>query len=320
MTVSQAKPMPEGPEPELLRDELARSTAVLGKIAPILGHLLSTPDQSLFNDEVIARVRGMLQDLAFQMLRIQAEATGHAGREEFAAQHGAELAELLQGNAALLAHCHALALEWQLTARLEMVYGLDPVLCPLIQELVGHEDSAIASTAMAALAAQARFAQTQRRMELPLAELPGELLHETLLGWRNYNGDKRSDAMTRAEAKIRGSYDEGTGRLALFARLVASLGDMMPAMLSVDEAGVAIFLTALAYGSGQTRELAVLSTNERQVARLALGLRAADLAPDAVGGVVLRLHPDGDPPMGFSSISVADARELLAENAMRGVS
>ena len=317
MNVSQAKPMPEGLDPELLREELARGTVVLGKVAPILGHLLSTPDQSLFNDEVIARVRGMLHDLAFQMLRIQAEATGHAGREEFAAQHGSELAELLQGNATLLAHCHTLALEWQLTARLEAAYGLDPVLCPLIQELVGHQDSTIASTAMAALAAQARFAQTQRRMELPLAELPGELLHETLLSWRNYNGDKRSDAMTRAEAKIRSSYDEGAGRLALFARLVASLDDMMPAMLSVDQAGVAIFLTALAQGSGQTRELAVLSTNERQVARLALGLRAANLATDAVGGVVLQLHPDSDPPTGFNAISAADARELIAESAMR---
>ncbi len=319
MTVSQAMPIAEGPETELLRDELARGTGVLGKVVPILGYLLSTPDQSLFNDEVVARVRGMLHDLAFQMLRIQAEATGPAGREEFATQHGSELAEMLQSNAALLAHCHALALEWQLTARLEAAYGLDPVLCPLIQELVGHEDSAIASTAMAALAAQARFAQTQRRMELPLAELPGELLHETLLSWRSYNGNKRSDAMTRAEAKIRSSYDEATVRLALFARLVASLGDIMPTMLAVDQAGVAIFLTALAHGSGQTRELAVLSTNERQVARLALGLRAADLTPDLVGNAVLQLHPDSDPPMGFNAVSVTEARELLAKNTMRDI-
>ncbi len=62
---------------------------------------------------------------------------------------------------------------------------------------------------------------------------------------------------------------------ALLARLVTGMGGGAIAALSVDHAGAAIFLTALSIGSGQDRDLAVLSTNDRQLARLALALRAA---------------------------------------------
>ena len=48
-----------------LLEELARGRQALSGIEPILGHLLSTPDHSLFSDEILARLRGMLNDLAW---------------------------------------------------------------------------------------------------------------------------------------------------------------------------------------------------------------------------------------------------------------
>lgn len=319
MNRPQATPMPAGSAGETLRDALARGDAVIGKIAPILGHLLSTQDHSLYSDEIVARVRGMLHDLAFQILRNQAEATGHAGREEFAARHAGELAEHFQSSVALLRHCHALALEWQFAQRIEGLYALDPVLSPLVQQLIASPDSAIASAAMAALAAQARFAQTQRRMELPLRELPGDLLHETLLSWRAFNGDKRSDALTRAEAKVRDNFDEGEGRLALFARLIASMGRETDDGLSIDRAGTAIFLSALAALSGQSRELAAIATHEQQSARLALGLRAAELSAHTIEAQLLRIHPGADPLRGLDEVSSAEARQMLSAHADQGI-
>lgn len=311
----QATPNAPAESSDALRDALSRSDAVLDKIAPILGHLLSTPDQSLFSDEIVARVRGMMHDVSHQVLRVQAEATGHAGREEFAARHGAELALLLQGNPAILGHCHALAVEWQLAQRMEGLYALDTVLSPLLQKLIASPDSSVASAAMGALAAQARFAQAQRRMELPLAELPGDLLHEGLLVWRVFNGGKRSDALTRAETKIRGAFDESNGRVSLFARLVAGMGEENLVALNIERAGSAMFLTALAARTGQSRELATLSAHEYQVARLALGLCAAGLPTRQIEAEILRIHPLAEIPDGLADLRPAQARRMLSENA-----
>ena len=247
------------------------------------------------------------------MLRIQAEATGQAGREAFAERHGEALAAHFQGNGALIGHCHALAVEWQLTERLEAQLGLDPVLSPALQDLIAHPDPAVSSTAMSALAAQARFAQAQRRMELPLAELSGELFHQTLLSWRTYNGDRTSDALTRAEGKMRAGFDESKGRLALLARLVASVDRSFDTLFLPDRAGAGLFFTALAARSGQSRRLAVMSSNSRQVARLALGLRASGLDPARIDQVLLLLHPQAAPVAGLDLLGEAEARRMLAE-------
>lgn len=302
-----------------LRDELARGNAMLARVAPILSHLLATPDHSLFSDELVARIRGMCNDMAWQILRAQAEATGEKGRDAFADRNGEALAEYFFASPAILSHCHALAIEWQLSARLEQQYGLDPVLAPLLQELIASADSSQASAAMAALAAQARFAQAQRRMELPLAELPGDLFHEMLLAWRAFNGQRRSDAMVRAEAKLRNGYDESANRLALMARLVSGMGEDSVAALDVAFSGVALFLTALSARSGQSRAMAVLSTNENQISRLALGLRAAGLDRGVLEAQVLRLHPQAEPSRDVAELTPAEAAQLLSDSGAMGI-
>ena len=45
---------------EVLRDDLAQGDAVIRTLAPILRHVLTNDDYSLFSDEIVARVRGFL--------------------------------------------------------------------------------------------------------------------------------------------------------------------------------------------------------------------------------------------------------------------
>ena len=318
--------MADAPSPEVeydqdaLREALVEGNAALARIGPILSHLLAAPDHSLFSDEIVARIRGMCRHLAWQVLRAQAEAAGQGGHEPFAERHGEELSDHLLASPALLAHCHALAIEWQLTEKLEVQYGVDPVLSPLVQDLISSEDQNAASAAMAALTAQARFAQTQRRMELPLGELSGDLFHELLLRWRDHSGQLRSEAMIRAETRLREEFDEGAARIALLARVVAGMGADGVRALEVDQAGAALFLSALGARSGQSRIAAVLSTNHRQSTRLALGLRAAGLSAEAAEQQQLRLIPQSAPSRAIAAIDADEARRLLTETASAGVS
>lgn len=305
----------EKPSGDDLRRALRESDAMLGGIEPILAHLLSAPDHSLFSDEIVARVRGMLADLARQVLRAQAEATGEKGGDTFAERHGEPLAEHFKGLRPLLSHCHALAIEWQLTERLEVQLGIDPVLSPLMQRLVAASETSVSSTAMAALAAQARFTQAQRRMELPLGELPGDLLHQLLSTWQSYCGETRKDAVYRAEKKLRQSFDESNGRLSLFARLLS--GREGASALVLEEAGAGLFFTALAAHSGQDREIAVLSSHARQTIRLALGLRAAGLEPRRIDEVLLRIHPGAAPVAGLDAVDQDKARGMLLDATHR---
>ena len=290
MTVATlAEPTLESVE-TLLRDELAQGDAALSTAAPILRHLLVNEDRALFSDEVVARVRGMLADIARQLLHAQAEAGKIADRAAFVAEREADLTERMAGETALLAHLHALTIEARLALQLQTRSNVDPVLCPLLQELVASRDDAVADSAMAVLATQARFIQHHRRMALPLGELPGDLLHTVLLAMREEAGEQ-DDTGVAAERHLRDSFDESRGRLGLTSRLVMRMGKTAPRALNIGHAGLAIFATALAMASGQQRDLAVLSFSDRQVARLALAMRAAGLKQPAVEAQFLYLHP-----------------------------
>lgn len=297
-----------------LREELAQEDAVAGTVAPILRHLLANEGNSLFSDEIVARVRGMVADVAEQLLDQLALAAGDTERRDGAPEDISALTGALVANPAFLGHVHALAVEWQLTERLQSRLALDPVLSPLVQALIASSDAATAALAMNLLASQARFGQTQRRMKLALGELPGDLFHSALVAMRTVAGgepeaDQRAAA---AEAAIRGAYDESRSRLGLISRIVMNMGGEAVAALSVGHAGVAIFLSALAIGSGQDRDVVALSTNEAQAARLLLGLRASGLKPEAVEEQFLALHADIAPPEGFERLGADRAAAILA--------
>jgi hypothetical protein len=298
----------------LLRDQVARSDAVIGTIAPILRHLLTNDDSSVFGEDVIARVRGMTLDVARQLLDELALAAGETERRDHPAERLAPLTDAIIASPAFLGHVHAQALEWQLTERLQARLSLDPVLPPLLQALMASPDGPTAALAMHTLAAQARWCQAQRRMRLPLSELPGDLLHGVLVAMHTIAGPEPAaeQCAAKASAAIRAGYDEGGSRLALVSRLVTGMGGGAVAALSLGHAGVAIFLTALSVASGQDRDVAIVSTNEGQIARLALALRAAGLKPAAIEEQLLALHPDAVLPQGFERLGADRAAAILA--------
>jgi hypothetical protein len=297
----------------VLRDELAHGDALIGTISPILRHLLANDEHSVFGDDIIARVRGMMSDVARQLLDQLAIGAGAGEERDHLPAHVAALVDSMVAHTGFLGHVHALALEWQLTERLQARLALDPVLSPLLQALVASPDPGVASSAMALLASQARFIQAQRRMQLPLVELPGDLVHAAVLAMRGHAGN--DEAAAAAEQAIRTSYDEGRSRLGLISRLITGMGGGATAALSISHAGTAMFISALALGSGQDRDMAVLATNEGQLARLALALRAAGLRQQAIEEQFVSLHPEVALPPGFEQLGSDHAAALLARSA-----
>lgn len=292
-----------------LRRELARGDAMAETLAPLLRQLIAAEDDSLFGEDILAQVRGMLADLAQGLLADVPD--DDAARER--------LIRALLDSPALLAHLHALAREWQLSQRLQARLALDPVVPPLVQALIASPHADTRETAMAYLAAQARWCQAQRKMKLTWRELPGDLLHTALISL----GTTIGEAAARTDAAIRRSYDEATGRLGLAARLVAGLDDLEPdggarAALSIPHAGVSLFLTALALGSGTARESAVFSTHEAQVARLALGLQGAGLEPAQIREQVMALHGHATLPPGLDRADGTLAARILASSPSVG--
>jgi hypothetical protein len=311
-----AEPTLESVE-SLLREELAQGDVMLSTATPILRHLLVNDDQALFSDEVVARTRGMLTDVARQLLHAQAEAARIAERAAFLDEREDALAGALANEPAFLAHVHALTIEAKLTLQLQARSNIDPVLCPLLQELVASRDDVVAGSAMAVLAAQARFIQHHRRMALPLGELPADLFHSALLALRS-NAGEQEDAAAAAERNLREAFDESHSRLGLISRLVMRMGKTAPRALNVDNAGPAIFATALAMASRQGRDLAVLSFSDRQFARLALAMRAAGLKQPVVEEQFLYLHPEISLPQGFERLTADRAAALLASSSPQG--
>jgi len=207
---------------QVLREELVRGDAILASARPILRHLLANDDHALFSDEMIARIRGMMTHLASQLLFVQAEACGADDRAEYVAERQDELAQMLFEDTEFLAHAHGRTIEAQLAERLQGRSGIDSVLSPLVQELIAAKEGDMAALAMTVLAAQARFMQHHRRMELPLGELPGDLFHKALVLVRETAGD--DEVAEAVEQDLRAVYDESAGRLGLLARVVMAMG------------------------------------------------------------------------------------------------
>lgn len=294
----------EEPVEETLRDQLAQGDAFLESAVPIMRHLLSGEHSGAFADEIVARVRGGVGDLAAQLLAAISSSLDPAAQDQPAFD---ELCAALLQIPGLLGHLHALALEWQLTERLQTRLALDPALPPLLQALLASEDEATSALAMNLLAAQARFAQSQRRMQMPLRELPADLLHGALVTLRGLG--RGGEAV---EASIRESYDESRTRIALAARLVTGMGGGAVAALAVTHAGLALFATALGIASGQDRDVLLLSIGGASAARLALALRAAGLRHEAVEEQVALIHPEAVRGIEWDRIDPDHAAELLA--------
>ena len=313
MSEAVMKPQEQTEASDALRHELARGDLALAGVAPVLSHLLASPGQALVSEDVLARMRGMLGDLARQVLAAQARAEG--AKQEIDPAAASDLAGRFAASSILVSHCYAIAMESQLGERLEQGAAIDQVLTPLLQELIASPDENVAELAMATMSAQARFIQAQRRMDLPLVELPAELFHEVLALAKKAAVAEDGGVAERAAQQLRAGYDEGRSRLALLTRLVGGLAGGMRAALDLEHAGLALFATAMARLSQQPRELAILSCHERQQVRLALALRAGALKPDEITRQFALIHQDCALPAQLHDMSADQAKALLKGTA-----
>lgn len=302
---------PQSLEQEL-GEALQRAESAAGTVVPVLRHVLANEDNSLFGDEIVARIRGMVRHLGVQLLDRLAVGPESGFPEEHGDERVARLSDLLLESDALVQHLHALALETQLADRLHARFGTDPVLTPLLQAQIATSDPDLSALAMRFLAAQARHGQSQRRMKLPLLELPGDHLHHALLAMQSIDPEAAPEASASAAQGVRRDYDEASTRLGLASLLLARMGAGAVAALSINHSGAALFASALALGAGLDRDAAVLATHETQAARLALALRAAGSKPELVREQCLALHPDLDFPEQFDAIGPDRAAALLA--------
>lgn len=297
----QRTPTPAEPADHPLRLAMARGDRLLARSEPALKHLLVAHDHALVGEAVVAQVGGVIADLARQLVE------GLDNEAERIRIEAVLLDRLLLLDE-LRAHCHALALEWRLALRLEAEFALDPVLTPLLQALVGHGDAATSALAMAVLTAQARFAQAQRRMQLPIDELPGELFHAVLMA----ACETVPDFPGKEEHRLRAQYDESVGRLALLGRLAGDSGPGGSRGLAIEEAGAALWLTALSAGSGESRERVARAAADPELGRLLLTLRAAGLAPAEAERQALVVRPDAVLPGGLHDVGTREAGQWLA--------
>lgn len=296
---------------EAIAARLAGGDAVIAAAAPVMRHLLTHDDRTLFSDAIVATVGGMMHHLASELLREYtkvAEAT--SGHEPGGSETDA-LAALLITDDELLLHAHALAAEGFATERLRQTFAIDPVVPPLVQQLLERGDD-IAADAMRLLAAQARFLQQQRRMELPPCELPATLLTQASDALAVHVGEDGEEASRAAHLAIAGldGHETPPNRLALLDRAADALGESEGPTLA--ESGPALFLTQLAAASGQERAWVAMGLHGKQATRLALCLRAAALDDSAIAEVFARLHPTIDVPEAVLSLDTETAKAILA--------
>lgn len=293
----------------ILKDELARGNRALRGVAPVISHMLEISGPALVSDAIVARLRGMLADLSRQLLEASQDEPHHL--IEIEAARIDTLSEQITEDNAIVSHLYALAMEGYLTQRLEQRASLDPVLSPLLQELIASDRPSTAELAMNVMAAQLRFTQSQRRMELPISELPSDLLAAVLSKFEASQSAAGSKVAAGGLASLRQQYDEGAGRIGLLARLVSSLGAGSVAALDLEHSGLALFVSSLAARSRQSRDLAVFACHEGQAARLATSLRAAGLDAEAIESQFRLLGPLDALPNGLGGMPPERAQALL---------
>ena len=293
----------------VLKDELARGDRALSGVAPVLTHLLASTGRSLVSEAIVARLRGMLTDISSQLKRASIDPDAAP-----AAELVDRFVDQLSGDSAMLSHCYALAMEGYLVERLEQRAQLDPVLSPLMQELIGSQLPSVGELAMSSMAAQSRFVQSQRRMQLPLGELPAELFHAVVRKWEAHCERSGLFSSQAGVSDLKRDFDEGASRIGQLARLVSSMRGGAQAALDLEHAGFALFATALSALTRQPRELAVLACHEGQVARLALMLRAAGLDQATIERQFLVLEPDQRVPRDIGEVTQQQAQSLIARS------
>ena len=304
---------------QALHDALIRGDAAMSSASIVLRLLLDNENRALFTDEIVARTRGMISDLARQLL--QASIRCGQGRETFArgSEQSQKLVRSLIADNVLLAHVHAMALEFHLSMELQERHAVDSALSPLLLAQAASSDRESAAIAMQLVSAQRQFYQQLRRMELPLDELPSGLFDRAVHALRIQSGDD-AGGFREIEEYLHANRDPDESRLALLARQLARMENPYAA-IALRMAGVPLFFSALARTTEQDRSALVLAANERQSVRFILSLRAAGLEPGVIADVLACLSPDAVLPDNFKRLDAAGASAVLVEiyaNAVEG--
>lgn len=294
---------PQDAPPDAVAAALARSDRMQVVVPAILRHLMGEGDNALLHDDVLAHMRGMLDHLAECLL---ARAESSASRPPLALVE--RLTQALSESEELLAHLHAVALEWRVTRRLEARGLTEPVLTPLLQDLVASGEDR-AQTAMAFVSAQARFVQSSRRLQLDWRELPADLLHHCLVCLRALERNGAIDS-ARAVQSIRSEYDEAASRQALAETLIAQLSSLNDT-LDPEQAGFALFATGLAAAARTERKLAVVACSESDPIRLGLLLLAAGADRSTCEASLLAIRQEATLPSGLLELDRRAAARLL---------
>ncbi len=294
-----------------LREQIAQGDQALMGLGAVVAHLLAQPAGALVNEAIIARLRGMIEDITRQLLGSQRDVDLN---DPAIADHIDGFSAVLMANKPLLEHCHAMALEGRLTEQLERTSSLEQILSPLMQELIASERADVAELAMAALAAQSSFVQHQARMAINLNDLPAELFHSVLAQWQDFAKRREIDLTIQSVEALRTGYDESATRGAKLSRLVTAMGKGARASLELPHAGIALFTTALGMASSQSRQLAVISCFSGHLGRLTLALRAAGLTADEIRPSLAMLDPSATLPAGLDEIHPDQAHSILRDS------
>lgn len=297
-----------------LAEELAVADRALAAACGLLPHLVPIARTALLADDILACIRGLINDLARQLADAVEETEAHPAKTAATQALRVEaIASVLAGQGAFLAHFHALALEWRLLEDLRDRHGLDPVLTPLLRELATDDDAGLVALASDLIAAQSRHEDAMRRMAMPLGELPADLHHlamNALLAAAD--GDAGAETLARrAEQRLRARHDEALGRDGLLNAILARLGTGAAKALDLRRAGGALFLTALACAAGQSRESVTMLLAEGQGLRCALMLRACGLDVLTSATILAMIHPRLAPMPELAGLSSAEASKLV---------
>ncbi len=293
-----------------LRDSLSKGDAAFSSVAPVLGHMLDESWPSIVTESTLAHVRGMIFGLAGEL---------GASAPQKASALGSSLEQFgrsLFADKAMLEHCFTLAVEGEVTERLASDHAMDRVLSPLLQELVGSQDQTVAELAMQCITAQSRFARAHARMQTQLNELPPDLFHSILSSWQEFATQHRLDLPIQAVETLRKQYDENATRIALLERLIGAVGPGARAALELRHAGFALFATALAKLSSQSRALAVLASQAPASPRLALSLRAAALDGTDIEAILALLGGETPHVSGMAQILPDQAQSILNDTVV----
>lgn len=296
-----------------VRDRLTQADKALKGAAPYMQFRVFGENQPFLSDEVVARVRGMLLDVANQFTaQLRGSANMTSFDEALTDTLTNSLAVRLASVPAILEHAYAASCEWLVTMRMQARSNVDPVVSPLLQCMIADRGIATSQSAMQFLSAQTKYAQDQRRMKLPVAEMSAALLPLLYGVWRDVAEQYgvHYEEIVQAERAVEARTAGAMSRTNTISRFLTDVGNSRA--FSALEAGVALFVSAIATATKQHRDSVVMAMNEESPVRFALMLRAAGLSTNGIEEQFLAIRAETGQLSGVEMLPQDRAAHILS--------